>query len=571
MKKNQTNEFGMIYRRKSSEGEDRQVASLDRQREEIELHILRHETLSIIKDYQEAQSAKRPGRKKFNEMCELLEQGKASYIVCWSLNRLARNPVDGGRILWLVQTYGVKIVTPGKTYDINDVMLMHVEFAMSNQFIIDLRKNSISGVQRKIKTGMAPTLAPVGYRNETQKRQGEKDISIDEERFPLVRKMWDLLLTGNYSVSRILDIATNEWGLRRANGNFISRSQVYEILTNIFYTGQFMYAGEVFQGIHQPMITLDEFDRSQKILGNRGRPRPQSHSFAFTGLMKCVCGSGITAHERYRKNCSHCHHKYNAQVNDNCPKCATPAPEKTWYTCLYHCTRRVTKDCHQPSIQLSKLEAEFDQVLATLVIPDPLIQWALIKLRKENKVEANDRVAVVKNITGAMGVVERKEKVLKEKFFSPTNENGALLSEEEYLQRLNDIKRERKILQDQLNLSTNYHENWLDNFNETFSFTKNAQYWLKNGTLERKRTIVASLGLNPILENKKIRIDLTKELNVMKQGQEVAQELEKRFEPEKVSYDLIEKAYNTGEFPVLGRVRDAIRTCFNSYLKSPSV
>lgn len=136
----------IVYRRKSSEAEDRQVASLEQQANELNEHILNRQSFEVLCNFEESKSAKKPGRRNFNQMCEQLEKGEADFIVCWALNRLARNPVDGGRILWLVQNYGIKIVTPSKTYDVNDVMLMHVEFAMSNQFIIDLRRNSNRGV-----------------------------------------------------------------------------------------------------------------------------------------------------------------------------------------------------------------------------------------------------------------------------------------------------------------------------------------------------------------------------------------------------------------------------------------
>lgn len=289
-------------------------------------------------------------------MCERLERGEAQYIICWQLNRLARNPIDGGRIIWLVQNYGAKIITPSKTYDANDILLMYVEFAMNNQFINDLRKSTARGVDDKLKAGIAPILAPVGYYNDITKKQGMRDILVDEERFPLVRKMWDLLLTGLYSTEKIMDIANNEWGLKQRSGRPLSRTKMYEIFNSIFYTGKFEYRGQIYPGAHKPMITDDEYERAQRLLGRRGKIGLTKHTFAFTGIIKCTCGSGITAHEKYRKICPNCHLKYNAQTNEVCPKCQTPAPAKTTYFCYYHCTKKVNRKCKQPHVTLKDLD-----------------------------------------------------------------------------------------------------------------------------------------------------------------------------------------------------------------------
>jgi hypothetical protein len=46
------------------------------------------------------------------------------------------------------------------------------------------------------------------------------------------------------------------------------------------------------------MITLEEFDRVQILLGSPGRAKPKRHEFAFTGLIRCgACGGSVTAQE----------------------------------------------------------------------------------------------------------------------------------------------------------------------------------------------------------------------------------------------------------------------------------
>src|SRR5436309_4765167 len=83
-----------LYSRKSTESEDRQVLSIDSQIDEMNA-IGARESLPIVEVLSEARSAKEPGRPVFNAMMTRLEAGEAEGILCWKLDRLARNPVDG--------------------------------------------------------------------------------------------------------------------------------------------------------------------------------------------------------------------------------------------------------------------------------------------------------------------------------------------------------------------------------------------------------------------------------------------------------------------------------------------
>lgn len=84
-----------VYCRKSTEAEDRQILSIDSQINELKRHAAK-KGLNIVAVLTEAKSAKALGRPVFNSMMERLYRGEADGILCWKLDRLARNPVDGG-------------------------------------------------------------------------------------------------------------------------------------------------------------------------------------------------------------------------------------------------------------------------------------------------------------------------------------------------------------------------------------------------------------------------------------------------------------------------------------------
>ena len=97
-----------VYARKSSESEDKQVASIDSQVKELE-RLAEQYGLTVVHTFTESKSAKAPNnRPVFNEMISRLHKGEADGILCWKLDRLARNPVDGGTINWILQNSVVK-------------------------------------------------------------------------------------------------------------------------------------------------------------------------------------------------------------------------------------------------------------------------------------------------------------------------------------------------------------------------------------------------------------------------------------------------------------------------------
>jgi len=91
-----------LYARKSTDAEDKQVRSIEDQLAVLE-SLAKEEGLAIKEAFIEKQSAKQPGRPIFNAMLARIEKGEADGIICWKLDRLARNPIDAARVQWFLQ------------------------------------------------------------------------------------------------------------------------------------------------------------------------------------------------------------------------------------------------------------------------------------------------------------------------------------------------------------------------------------------------------------------------------------------------------------------------------------
>lgn len=358
-----------LYARKSSEAEDRQVQSIQDQIE-VMGKIAQERSINVVEVFSEAKSAKAPDKRPvFSEMLKRIRNGEANGILCWQLNRLSRNPVDSGELQWLLQE-GIlqSIKTNDREYLPSDnAVIMSVESSVANQFIIDLRKNTKRGLHAKFERGEFPGLAPLGYVNKTiidDHGIERQVIEPDPDCFDLVRKMFDLLLSGSYNPLEIHAIALNEWGLanvrgKRRRGLPISKSSIYRIFNNKFYVGIVQYAGMERAGVHKPMLTMEEFDRVQAILGSKGKPRKQTYEFPYTGIMRCVnCGCAITAETK---------HKF------------IKADKKVKPFTYYRCTRRKNTTsfrCTEPTVTKEELTNQFVSIVQTVNLPKEIIKWA---------------------------------------------------------------------------------------------------------------------------------------------------------------------------------------------------
>ncbi len=81
----------------------------------------------------------RPG---FEEMKKAIEDGEAKSIIVWKINRLARNPIDGGWIIWKLQQGVIEeLITEDGTYTPkSDMLMLYLHFGMANQFSLNISR-----------------------------------------------------------------------------------------------------------------------------------------------------------------------------------------------------------------------------------------------------------------------------------------------------------------------------------------------------------------------------------------------------------------------------------------------
>lgn len=524
-----------IYARKSTESEDRQVLSIDSQVNELKAFASK-ERLAISKVFTESKTAKAPGRPVFNELFRLVQRDQVEAILCWKLDRLARNPVDGGAVIWAMEEKHIsRIITPQRAYvnTGNDKFWMQLEFGMAKKYVDDLSDNVKRGLRAKLQKGWQPGLAPFGYLNDVSK----KTIVPDPERFTLVRELWTLMLTGNYSVQALRGIATSKLGLRtrqlhRIGGGPIARSTLYKLFTSPFYYGAIKYDQQLYEGSHTPMVTKSEFDQVQFLLGLRSQPRPIRHQFAFTGLIKCgECGCAITAEHKVNR--------YGYEYD------------------YYHCTkRRNNVHCGQKAVEVKALETQIAAFLDTITISKDVSDWcgyALKELAHENK--AKDELTAHVQWQRLQACKRELDELLTCKIRN-------LITDEEFAQKRQELVKEKLRIKELVDDREHRFDEVFQLGVEAFNFAEMARRTFETGTLEEKRKILRYTGSNLVLRDKILRIEAQKPFNFIQTYNRLSEAHTMVLEPLKVGLRMPKSPPLQASFrALLGLVED-VRTFF---------
>jgi DNA invertase Pin-like site-specific DNA recombinase len=289
----------IAYCRKSTDEKDKQILSIEAQISELK-EFAKRENLSITEFITEAKTAKVPGREQFEQLLKKIEKGEVNGILSWHPDRIARNSIDGGKIIYLLDT--------GKLLDLKfpsfwfestpqGKFMLSIAFGQSKYYVDNLSENVKRGNRQKLRNGVWPSKAPYGYANNPKTR----GIDVDPELSKVVRKAFQLFAEGGKSFVEISQFMF-KFGIKKQNGKPVKVDQVKNMLSNRFYLGILKYAGEYYQGSHKTFISKKLFDEVQKQIEKIEKPRQHGHNFAFAGLATCgECGAAITAEQHVKK------------------------------------------------------------------------------------------------------------------------------------------------------------------------------------------------------------------------------------------------------------------------------
>jgi len=465
-----------IYARKSTDVEDKQVLSIEAQLVELRAYA-KNESLLIIDELIEKQSAKMPGRKIFGDMLKRIEAGEASGIISWHPDRLARNSIDGGQIVYLLDrthlqslkfpTFWFENTSQGK-------FMLSIAFGQSKYYVDNLSENTKRGLRQKVRRGEFPGNAPIGYINDVR----TKTIVVDKRRSPLVVEAFELYVSGDQKLQNIADFLATK-GITTSGGLPLKKDQIKYMLTNPFYYGHFRYCGEIYEGKHTPIIAKKLFDQVQTVVISRGhRQKGTTAPQVFCGLLRCAtCKLSITAEKKIK-------HQKNGNMHEYI---------------YYRCTRKHKSIvCKEPAITEPDLSVQLSDILHSYAMPK---SWAsqLETMLNDDEKKANQTSGVfLANARTRLASLQSKLQRLLDGYLDQD------IDQPTYKAKQGELMSEKKSLEEQVSKHTLAANIWVESMRQ----------WLKtavslcetaNGEslLAKKEALLQIEGLNLFLKTKK--------------------------------------------------------------------
>jgi site-specific DNA recombinase len=355
----------LLYARVSSKEQEKEGFSIPAQLKLMEEYAAKNE-LQIVGEFTDSETAKKAGRTNFLAMIERLKKSPdIKVILVEKTDRLTRNFQDYVLIDELIQKLDIEVhmVKEGEVLSQqakSHTKLIHgIKVVLAKNFIDNLSEETSKGMSEKAAQGNWPSKAPYGYRNNTQTRL----VEVDPEKSQYVKRAFELYATGEYSLKRLINKLHEEGFIFRPSTPKPSLSNIHHILTNIFYTGRFVFKGIERVGHHPPLVTATTFKTVQTILKQGNKPNYAKHHAAYSNLITCgYCGCSITADI-----------KQNGRY--------------VYYRCTHY-----KEKCPDGYVREEVLKEQFNEMVKSLTIDKPLYIW-MVESLKEINAEKDHEVA----------------------------------------------------------------------------------------------------------------------------------------------------------------------------------
>ena len=368
----------VVYARVSSKEQEKEGFSIPAQLKLLKEYAAAH-GFAVEKEYVDVETAKQTGRAAFNEMVTYFKaHPSVRVILVEKTDRLYRNFRDLVTVDELaVEIHLVKEGVVLSSGSRSSEKFMHgIKVLMAKNYIDNLSEESRKGMQEKAEQGIWPTKAPLGYRN-VAGPEGKKDIAVDPEVAPIVGKLFEWYATGQYALKEVARKAREAGFSYRRTGASVPTSAVHSILRNRLYTGQFKWNGKLIQGRHQPLVSVELWERVQGVLDGRNasKAKRSKHDFAFSGLITCAtCGCSIVGEIKKQR-----------------------------YV-YYHCTGYTDKcqdnsgTCRRRHVREEALEQKFTELLGQLQFDDEVLEWVRESLHASHADERREHEDAIRRL-----------------------------------------------------------------------------------------------------------------------------------------------------------------------------
>ncbi len=474
----------LAYIRKSSEDKKRQIQSIPRQYEWCKKEAERR-GFKISLFFEDSNSAHKLYRKGFKDMIDTIEESEEPIgIITWKISRLSRNPIDEGVIKYAFIRGKIKhIVARDREYKEHESqIIMGVDFGQATQFSIELSKDVKEGMNKKVSSGHQPSKAPYGYINDPIGLKGEKKVFVDEKYFNPIQGFLRAYLTGIYSIPELQRKLT-EQGVLTRSGKPFSVSTLYLILKRRFYCGEFLWNGEIKQGKHKPMISVEEHERIQILLTRLHKPSQNKYQNYYSGFIICqYCQSTITGYSKTKNN------RIKGQTTYHYLKCG----------------KKKAKYCPQIQLTRANVDKQILAILKNLIIPEKIVDFIIKNIEIAISKEQSKSSQCIGQLQRKFNELDSEIETLGRKLIK------GVISDEFFTKMNNTLESEQKLISNKIKRhhAGNFKE--LEKLKKIFLFLDSAPKKFQSGSFELKKLILKTIGSNFTLNNEKVGVELSK-------------------------------------------------------------
>lgn len=472
----------IIYARVSSKEQEKEGFSIPAQINLLKDYGAKH-GITIVKEFTDAETAKTAGREQFSAMLKFLKRTDVKALLVEKTDRLYRNFRDYVTIDE-IEDIEVHLVKENeilsKDSKSHQKFIHGIKVLMAKNYIDNLSEEVKKGLYEKASRGQYPGQAPIGYLNIINENK-EHIMGIDAERGPLIEKLFELYATEKYTIDSLHSWALKQ-GLWSKYGKPIARGTIEHILKNPVYYGGFFYAGKLYRGTHDPIVSKDLWDRVQKAFKRTGKPATQDrHNFTFTGLMTCAdCG------------------------------CAVVAEIKKGKYVYYHCSR-IKKQCRYRDAYVREevLAEQFEGVIKSIQVPEDIIE-TIVSALKESFHDKNcfrDEA-----IAGLRQKIDTLQARIDQAYIDKLD---GKIREEFWLDKTNQWHEEKMTLEAQLNAYNHADMPYYESGKKILELGKHAHQLYLRATNQEKRELLNLIKSNYYLKNGTLEYSLKKPFNWM--------------------------------------------------------
>ena len=466
-----------LYARKSTEDEERQVMSIEAQLAEL-ADFAKRENIEIAERFIESKSAKKPGREIFNEMIQKIHESKEPVgILAWHPDRLARNSVDGGQVIYLIdigKIASLRFPTFWFEPTPQGLFMLQVAFGQSKYYSDNLSENVKRGIRQKLRRGEWPGLAPFGYVNNPKTRT----IEPDQMKARVIKKVFEEYAQGRHTLES-LGQRLSFWGVVSGTGKPLCKATLQRMLTNKVYLGLIVHNGETYEGGFPAIVSRATFEKVQEVLKNRAKPRhsKKRHHFPFTGLFTCgECGAAITAQWAHGNGGTY---RY------------------------YRCTKRLGS-CSQRYLREDLLVEQLKEKISKVALCEDWKEKMLAKVEMWEKENIQSSQSFAQNLEMEIKETEQKLDKLVNAFLDGSIEKETyLVKKDELIKTKTDLNKKRADFGRKGN-------NWIEPLKEWILSAHHAEKLASSNEFDEIRSFAEKIGTNRRLLDRKLIFDFVR-------------------------------------------------------------